>query len=154
MARTVTVRLSVLAAVLLVSVGGTLYAVGTQEPRPEEPSVSGVSVSPAGSEDVAATNVSELPREQRGVFLLAVEPGDFGSYHTDDERIAAAMERLPDHVRYEDTVYDVTEASGHADTVSLPLKEWAGMGIAAIGVLVLFVAHRRSLERESGGDGE
>lgn len=148
MSRTVTVRVSVLLALALVLVGATVYGVAASQPDPEPPDVEGVSVSPTDRESPSAVNASDLPRVQRAVFLLAVDPGeDFGSLYTADEREQAAVRGLPDAVRYDGVVYEVHEAAGGADTVSLPLVEWAGAAVAGVGMLGLVAAGLRGSAR-------
>jgi len=140
MPRTVTVRVWTLLAVVLLATGGTLYAVGTQESAPTRPEAESISVAPASEEPASVVNSSALPRKQQAVFLLAVDPGGFGSFYTTDSELKAALEGLPGAVRYEGTVYEINdETGGGTDHVYLPLKKWVGAGLAGIGVILLLV---------------
>lgn len=140
MARTVTIRVWTLLALILVSSGGTLFAVGMQESEPYRPDVESIAVVPANGEPASVVNSSALPRKQRGVFLLAVEPAGFDEFHTTDPKLKAALNELPDAVRYNGTVYEIHEnPGGGADYVTYPIKEWAGSVLVVIGI-ILFVA--------------
>jgi hypothetical protein len=152
MPRTVTVSVSVLLALALVVVGATVFAVGASQPDPEPPDVESVSVSPTAGPAATVVNATDLPRVQRAVFLLAVEPGESESFYTTDDTEQAAIQRLPDAVRYDGVVYDVNEGGGGTgDTLSLPLVELTGAAVAGIGLFGLAaVALRRSTGR--GGD--
>ncbi|MFB6072607.1 MAG: hypothetical protein ABEJ88_06530 [Halobacterium sp.] len=140
MPRTVTVRASTLVALALVVAGGTTFVVAAQQSPAPTPEPAGFSVSPTDDNAGTAVNASALPRVQRAVFLLAVDPGSYGAYYTSDEQQRTAIRSLPDAVRYDGVVYDVGEATGHPDTVPLPLREWAGLARSVLGVFVFLGA--------------
>ncbi|NIC00983.1 hypothetical protein [Halobacterium sp. R2-5] len=73
------------------------------------------------------------------MFLLAIDPGEFGSFSTTDTELKAASDGLPDAVRYDGTVYEIRDGvGGGADHVYLPLKEWAGIALVGLGAVLFF----------------
>lgn len=145
MPRTVTVRVSVVVGlVLLVAGTGTAY-VGLQDAQADCSNAVGVSLSPVEDDASAVREFSSLPRDQRAVFLLALEPDDTGSFSTTNDELRPAIRELPASVAYKGTVYQ--RSMGHADCVPFSLALFAGAGVAILGALTLFGAGLGSAAR-------
>jgi len=145
---TVSVRVSVLVALLLVGSGTALYVVGGQ-PTGSEPPAARIEVSQDYGPGPDTANFSALTHEQRAAFLLANDPEEYGSYETNDTELAAAIEAMPERVRYDGTVYEVSRPGGHTDTLSDPFfsAETVGAAVAIIGALALAATEIQAFRR-------
>lgn len=135
MPRTVTVRVSVVVGIVLLVAGIGMYGYGTYETATSCPSLSGIDVQPARSVDQTVTDFSDLPRDQRALFLFAVNPGGAGSFTTTDEQLRAVADELPEHIRYNGTVYSVWDA--HIDCIDATVTRPLGILLTAIGAVTL-----------------
>ncbi|MCD2205273.1 hypothetical protein [Halobacterium sp. KA-6] len=145
MARTVTVRLSVVVGVVLLVAGGGFYGYGAYDAATYDREA-GIDVAPTSTANATATNFSDLPREQQALFLLAVEPGQDSYYMTTDEGLQELASEIPSRVRYDTTIYDVSGT--HTDAVVGMYTIPFGMLIAAIGSVTLLGAGATSILRK------
>ncbi|WP_435098090.1 hypothetical protein [Halarchaeum sp. P4] len=143
MAPTVTIRVSVVIGIVLLVAGGGLYGYGAYDSATIDREA-GIDVTPTSQPNTTATNFSDLPREQRALFLLAVEPGQDGQFMITDEELQDLASELPYSVRYNGTVYDVSGA--HVDVVSSLFQPF-GILVAVIGAVVLLGAAVSSIFR-------
>lgn len=144
MATTVTIRLSVVVGVVLLIAGGGLYGLGAYDKATYDREA-GIDVAPTAEANATATNFSDLPREQQALFLLVVEPGQDSYYMTTDEELQEIESEMPSHVRYNTTIYDVSNT--HTDAVVGMFKTPIGILLAAIGSVTLLGAGATSILR-------
>lgn len=117
-----TICVWILLALVLVTSGVRLYPVGTQESAPSQPNAESISVAPSNGEPATVVNSSAFPRKQRGVFLLAVGPGNFGDFYTRVSDLKAALEGHPDDIRYNGTAYETHNEAGAPSMSTVPSK--------------------------------
>ncbi|WP_336035539.1 hypothetical protein [Halobacterium yunchengense] len=144
MPKTVAVRVSVVVGALLLVVGGGIYAYGAYDAATYDREA-GIDVEPAPDADGTATNVSDLPRDQQALFLLAVDPGEFGGYETPDEHLQGVASEIPNRVRYDEETYEV--GTSHSDAVVGALPQLLGAVVAAAGGATLLGAAAASVLR-------
>ncbi|QLC32896.1 hypothetical protein EFA46_001265 [Halarchaeum sp. CBA1220] len=141
MAATITIRISIVIGIALLVVGGGIYGYGAYDSATIDREA-GIDVTPTFQTNTTATDFSDLPREQRALFLLAVEPGQDGRFMTTDEELQELISELPYSIRYDSTIYDVSRV--HVDVVSSLFQPF-GILVTGIGGAVLLGAAARSI---------
>ena len=144
MRRTITIRLSVVVGVILLAAGGGFYGYGAYDTATLDREA-GIDVSPVVGSGIDATDASALPRGQHALFLLAVEPGQDSHYLTTDETLREFGSQIPTHVRYNGSVYEVSNA--HSDSVRGNVTQVFGILVAALGAALLLGAAATALWR-------
>ena len=147
--RTVTLRLSVVIGLVLLIVGGGVFGYGVHVNATSCPvgenSVHSLSLESGASGDSQITNVSTLPHDQQGVFLLAL---DSGRFTTTTNQLFEPIHDLP-AVRYDGTVYQPSVSVGDCFGSGGGQAWYGGIALAGLGALTLLGAGIQTLLRKT-----
>lgn len=133
---TVTVRVSVAFALILMTVGGGFYGFGIVESERAPEAESGIHIERVESTESSVVNLSSLTLDQRALVLLAQSSS--GSYLTTDNHLQDVANDMPRAILVDGHVYEISPV--HVDSIGVSGYQILGALTAVLGSFTLVAA--------------